>query len=139
LSTFLLALIAAGVVVMATIQVAALVYAGRIAKRIEELSAQIERDVQPIFADLRGFSNDAARAMSVAASQVERLDGLLNDLTTRVEQTFTMVQTKVLAPIREGATLIAGLRALLSVLRQVSGARRPPEAAVDEEDALFIG
>ena len=139
MSTFLLALIAAGVVVMAAIQVAALVYAGRIAKRVEQLSAQIERDVQPIFADLSCFSNDAARAMSMAASQFERLDRLLNDLSTRVEQTFTMVQAKVLAPLREGATLIAGLRALLSVLRHVSGARRPPETAVDEEDALFIG
>lgn len=139
MSNVLLGLIAAAVIIMAIIQVAALVYAVRLATRIERLSLQIERDVRPIFAELRSFSTDAARAMSVAAAQVDRADRLLTDLSSKLEQTFAMLQSRVIAPLREGATLVAGVRALVSALREMADARRGPDSTVDEEDALFIG
>ena len=139
MSNVLLGLIAAAVVVMAIIQVAALVYAAKLARRIEHLSNQIDLEVRPIFADIRSVTTDAARAMSLAAAQVERADRLLTDLSTKLEQTFTMLQARVIAPLREGATLIAGVRALVSALRDMADSRRGPDAGVDEEDALFIG
>ena len=139
MNTFLLGLIAVSVLVMAIIQVAALVYAARAAKRLDALSQQIERDVQPIFANLRTVSTDAARAMSLAAAQVDRVDRLLTDLSARLEQTFAMLQTKVIAPVREGMTLLAGIRALVAMLREMADSRQAGDSPVDEEDALFIG
>src|SRR5262245_66620681 len=98
---------------MAVIQVMAVIYAARLGRRIEALSQQIERDVRPIFSELRAFSSDAARAMSMAAGQVERADRMLKDFSARLEQLFETVQTHVIAPIREGATLLTGIRAIL--------------------------
>jgi hypothetical protein len=139
LNTFLLGLIAVSVLVMAVIQVAALIYAAKAARRLEALSQQIERDIRPIFSDLRTVSTEAARAMSLAATQVDRVDRLLTDLSSRLEQTFTMLQTKVITPVREGMTLLAGIRALMAALREMADNRQGPDASVDEEDALFIG
>jgi hypothetical protein len=139
LSTFFLGLIAISVLVMAVIQVAALVYAAKAARRLDSLSQQIERDIRPIFADLRTVSTEAARAMSLAASQVDRVDRLLGDLSSRVEQTFAMLQTKVIAPVREGMTFIAGVRTLVAALREMADSRQGADSSVDEDDALFIG
>lgn len=139
MNTFLLGLIAVSVLVMAMIQVAALVYAARAARRLESLSQQIEQDIRPIFADLRTVSTEAARAMSLAAAQVDRVDRLLADLSTRLEQTFAMLQTKVIAPVREGMTFLAGVRALVAALREMADTRQGVDSTVDEEDALFIG
>lgn len=139
MNTFLLGLIAVSVLVMAIIQVAALVYAARAAKRVEALSQRIERDVRPIVADLRTVSTEAARAMSLAAAQVDRVDRLLGDLSTRLEQTFAMLQTKVVGPVREGMTFLAGVRALVAALREMADSRPGGDSSIDEEDALFIG
>ena len=139
MNTFLLALIAGSVVIMAVIQVVAVIYAARLGKRVEQLSAQIERDVRPIFSELHSLSSDAARAMSLAAAQVERADRMLNDLSNHVDQLFGMLQTKVIAPLRDGASLLAGVRAVIAAIRELSESRRGAEPSVDDEDALFIG
>jgi hypothetical protein len=136
---FFLGVIAVAVLLMAISQVGALIYAARLARRVDRLTLQIEQDIRPLFADLRAISTDAARAMSLAAAQVERAERLLSDISGRVEQTFTLLQTKILAPVREGAAILAGVRAALAVFRDLGDARSRPSPAVDEEDALFIG
>ena len=62
-----LGVIAAAVLVMAIIQVAAIVYAARAARRLGEAFARLEQDVRPILASLQALSADAARATRVAA------------------------------------------------------------------------
>ena len=139
MSDVLLAVIAAAVVLMAVVQAGALIYAARLGRRVERLTTQIEQDVRPIVSDLRNLTTDAAKAMSLAASQVERFDQLFGNLATRMEQTFNVLQTKVLAPVREGVALMAGLRAALAAFRELGDAGRRHPATVEEEDALFIG
>ena len=135
-----LGLIAGGVLVMATIQVLALVYAARVARRVDKLTTQIEQDIRPLFADLRSVTGDAARAMSLAAAQVERAERALGDIGNRVEQTLALAQSRLLAPVREGAALLAGIRAAVAAFRDLGETTAPhPAATVDEEDALFIG
>lgn len=130
--------IAAGVLVMAIIQVAALIYAARIARRVDRLTTQIEQEIGPLFADLRAMTADAARAVSVAAAQVDRAERLLTDVGGRVEQAFAVLQSSVLAPLRDGAALLAGLRALFTVVRDMASGRARAKT-VDEDDGLFIG
>jgi hypothetical protein len=69
---------------------------------------------------------------------VERVDRIFTDLTSRIEETATTVQRAILTPIREGAAVMAGIRAALGVLREVAGRPGAP-ARPDDEDALFIG
>ena len=69
--------IAVAVLVMAVIQVAAVVLAARAARRVGDAMARLEQDVRPIVANLQAMSSDAARAAGLAVAQVERADQLL--------------------------------------------------------------
>lgn len=139
MSTVLLGIIALAVVVMAAIQVAVLVYAARLARRVERLTTEMEREIRPIVSDLRAISADAARAVARAAAQVERAEQILNDVGARVDETLTFVQERVLAPIRDGAVWMAALRAVAAAFNELRHPGRQKASPVDEEDARFIG
>jgi hypothetical protein len=130
-----LGVIAAAVLVMAIIQVAAIVFAARAARRVGEAVQRLERNVQPIVANLQSVSADAARASAAAAAQVERAGRLMEDLAVRVDQTVSSAQEAILRPARDGLAFIEKLRHMFFGGR--SDAPRPSN--VDEEDALFIG
>jgi hypothetical protein len=134
-----LGLIALSTTVMAAIQVGAIVQAARIAGRLERLAQQVERDVRPMIDRLTAMTGDAARATSLAVTQVERVDHLVADLSTRLDQTMAQVQQAIAVPAREGQAVIAALKAVLAALRR--GRSGPVQAGgtVDEDDALFIG
>ena len=134
-----LAMIAVGVLVMATIQVGALMYAVRVGRRVDRLASQLEQDIRPVFEDLRAVTADAARTMTLVVEQAERADRLFGDIATRIEQTFTLVQEKILVPVREGAALLAGVRAALAMFRNLRDVGKRSAPGVEEEDALFIG
>ena len=134
-----LGIIAAAVALMAAIQVGAIIVAARLAKRVDRLASQIEHDLRPVFQNLHAMSADAARAASLAATSVERADRMFVDLAQRVDQSLNTLQTRVLGPAREGAAMLAGLRAALAAFRDLREGSRKRSSAVEEEDALFIG
>lgn len=132
-----LGVIAVAVLVMAIIQVAAIVFAARAARRFGEAFTRFEQEMRPIMANLHALSTDAARATAVAAAQVDRADQMLALLRERLETTMALLQEQLIRPARD-------LSALLQTLRDVffRGGRRPggePRRHADEEDALFIG
>jgi hypothetical protein len=134
-----LGIIALATFTMAAIQVGALVYGLMVAKRVNRLLDQVERQMQPLADSLNAVARDAARVSALAAGQVERVDRLITDLTVRIEQTATTVQNAVLQPLREGAAMLAGVKAAIDIFR---GLTRSPAASggrSEEEDALFIG
>ena len=135
-----LAIIAFAVTVMAAIQVGVIVYGARLAKRVEQLANQVNRDIKPLLENIHAVSEEAARAAALAASQVERADRLFASLADRVDSTAATLQAALLTPAREGFALIAGLRAALGAVKHVRrrGAQ-PHPGRHDEEDALFIG
>ena len=134
-----LGIIALAVTVMAAIQVGAIIVAARLAKRVDRLAAQLEQDIKPVFQNLQTLTSEAARAAALAAIQVERADKVFSELSQRVDQTLLTLQSRVVAPAREGFAVLAGIRAALAAFRDLrEGGRRRP-AAVEEEDALFIG
>jgi hypothetical protein len=134
-----LGIIAVAVALMAAIQVGAIIVGARVARRVDRLANQIERDIRPVFENLNVMSAEAARAASLAATQVERADRMFADVAHRVEQTLNTLQNRVLGPAREGAALLAGLRAALGVFRDPRHAGRKRPSVVEDEDALFIG
>ena len=136
-----LGLIALGVLVMAGIQVAAMVSVARAARRASEMAARIEQDVRPIIVNLQKVSEEAARASARAAAQVDRLDALVANVAKRVEDTAATVQQTILQPARDGLALLNGLKNVIASFREP---RQTPQAVPrtepqEPQDDLFIG
>jgi NADPH-dependent ferric siderophore reductase len=120
------------------VQIGVLVAAGLLARRVTRLIEQIERETAPILASLNAIGQDAARAAALATAQVERVDRLLADAAQRAESMMGAIQTAMTAPAREGAALMAGLRAMVDSIRRSMVNRPSRTRSVEEEDALFI-
>ena len=135
-SEVFLGVIAVATLSTALVQIAVLVAAAKLATRLDRLADSVEAQLTPIFAQLDTIGREASRATSLAAAQVERVDALLGDAVSRIDQTMGTVQSALSIPAREGAALLAGFRAIVESLR---GARRPKSRSRGEdEDALFI-
>jgi hypothetical protein len=138
-----LGIIAVAVLVMALIQVGAVVAGFLLAKRVQRLSRQIEEDIKPLIANLTGMSSEAARAAALAAKQVERLDRVFGEMAVRVDQTLTAAQGFVSGPARQGLAILSGVKAMADALKGIREASRRRQAArpngVEDEESLFIG
>src|SRR5688572_21877813 len=97
-----LGIIAVAVGVMTLIQVAAIVAGVRLARRVDEMARQFESDIKPLLHHLTEMASEAARAASLATTQVERLDRLFGDLSRRAEHTLASAQQFLGRPAREG-------------------------------------
>jgi hypothetical protein len=144
-SDLFLGIIAVAVAVMAIVQVAAIVFAARAARSVGDAVSRIERDVQPIVANLKTMSADVARATSSATAQVERLQqtldvvlGRVDTASARVEQTLQTIQDGILAPAREGFGILQMIKSFFAAGRSYGRPRHRP-APAEDEDALFIG
>lgn len=137
-----LGVIAFAVLLMAVIQVAAIVAGLRLARRVDQLATQLEQDIKPLLANLTAVTTEAARAAALAAKQVERFDQVFVELTARVDQTLAAAQSFVIGPARQGMAIFAGVSALIDSfrgLREASRRRQASRPVVDEEESLFIG
>jgi hypothetical protein len=137
----LLGVIALALLVMAGIQVGAVIAGVRLARRVDQLTRQLERDIKPLVENLTAVSAEAVRTASVASRQIERVDHLFGELTTRVDETLAAAQQFVQGPARKGMAILSGVQAAMSALqgiRQTSKRRRDTRPRVEDE-SLFIG
>jgi hypothetical protein len=134
-----LGVIALATFTMAAIQVGVIVYGVGVARRLNQLLSQVEREMKPLAESVNTIARDAARISSLAAGQVERVDRLVNELTMRIEQTATTVQDAILKPLREGAAIMSGVKAVIEVFRELTGRSSQNPTRKEDEDALFIG
>ena len=138
----LLGVIAFAVLVMALIQVAAIVAGIRLARRVDQIATQLDQDVRPLIVNLTALSSEAARTAALAAKQVERVDQVFGELTQRVDQTLAVAQAFVNGPARQGIAVVAGVKAVIGAfrgIRESSRRRQASRPAVDDEESLFIG
>jgi chemotaxis signal transduction protein len=133
-----LGIIALATLVMAIIQVGAILAAGRLARQAQETLASVQRDIRPLLDRAGAVVDEASRTAALATSQVQKVDRLITDLSERVDETAAILQQAIITPAREGMAVVAALRAGLAVLRGVVDMRRSPSRA-EEEDPLFIG
>jgi hypothetical protein len=138
MSNVLLGIIAVAVLVMAILQVIAAILAAKAARRIADAISRFDTDFRPIVSNLHQITADAARATSLAAAQVERIDRVMSDVSRHVEQTAKAIPLLV-ESARDGFTVLGGLKAVVSAFREMRRARDQKPVSVDEEDALFIG
>ena len=133
-----LGVIAVATLLMAIGQIAVLVAAGRMARRVERVVEQFERDIKPLFNHLNAIGRDASRAASLAAAQVERADKLFTEIASRVDYTLNALQASIGGPVREGRALMSAFRAAMQALRELRRNGRARQGRGEDDDALFI-
>ena len=141
MSNVFLGLIAVATVAMAVVQVGLIVVAVRLARRVDALSVQVEREILPLVQKLSQVADNLQQASALATAQVERLDRLFAGASKRADETMSLVQSAVLGPIREGLAVVAALRGVIGAVRSFRRGGGPSRAVArfDDEDPLFIG
>lgn len=133
-----LGVIALATLVMALIQVGAIIAILRVARQAQQTMTDLHRDVRPLIEKATAVAEEASRTATLATIQAQKVDRLLTDLSGRIEQTAAIVQDAIITPAREGMAIVAALKAGLGALR---GLRERPRhgRTAEEEDPLFIG
>jgi hypothetical protein len=148
-SNIWLAIIAISTLVMALVQVGAIVAGAIAARKVQARLASVEQrlqhkieplidQVQPLVDRMTVISADATRLSALAVQQAEKADVALTSAARRLDQTLAVVQNAVVAPAREGMALASALRAAVGSIRK-GRTSRPRASGSDEDDALFIG
>ena len=144
-SELFLAVIALSTLVMALVQVGAIVAILKIARQTHEAVAGLQRDVQPLIAQAtvvaakaNAVADEATRTATLVTAQTQKIDRLLTDFTVRFDQTAAIVQQAIVTPAREGMAIVAALKAGLAALQGMRERTRQGRGA-EEEDPLFIG
>jgi hypothetical protein len=133
---FFLGVIAVATLSTSLLQIGVLVAAGLLVRRIQKLVDHVDRELKPIFENMQAIARDAARATSLAAAQVERLDRAVSDVIARLEAALNTIQGFMDGPLAEGASWFSSLRSIFALIRGFRSGRRRSRG--DEEDALFI-
>lgn len=133
-----LGVIAVATLAIAVVHVAVLVAAGILARRLGRLADHVEQELKPIVGHLSAISRDAAKATSLAVTQVERADRLFADAAQRIEHILNTVQNTVVAPAREGRALLIAFRAGIRAIRELRHGQARRRGRTEDDDALFI-
>ncbi len=140
-----LGVIAVSVVVIAAIQIGLVVVSLRVARQLSAAVDDIRKELKPLVEAVEKFhriADDAARAASLAALQIERVDQILSSTAARVDEGLNILRNAMGGPLRQGYAVALAVRAAISAFsrRPARDTGRSSAAATrDEEDALFVG
>lgn len=135
---FFLGIIAVATLIMAVVQIGAIVVASRVARQTQQTLTAVYSEIRPLIAKASAVADEASRTAALASLQMQKIDALVTDLSRRVDETTTIVQQAIVTPAREGVALLAAVKAGLAALRGIGDLRRGSSRA-EEEDPLFIG
>jgi hypothetical protein len=138
-SDLFLGIIALATLVMALIQVGAIIAMARMARQAQQVMATVQQEVKPLIARAHAIAEDASRTAALATVQAEKVDRLVTDLSRRVDETASIVQQAIVTPAREGIAIVSAIKAGLSALGGFRDMRPRHGRHADEEDPLFIG
>lgn len=110
-----------GVIALASVvQVAGLVALAalglRLARRLSELQARLDRELAPALADLARASRSVAEVAEIASARGRHVDRMLGDTLERVSDTASLVAPLV-GPFRAASSALALVLALRRGLR----------------------
>ena len=127
---------AGAVAVMASLQIAVLRRVSQVAREASQATRDLRRELTPLIAKAHKIADDAGRVSALALTQVERVDQLFESTALRIDETMQTVQDTLIRPVRQGAAVMAGVKAALAVFRARQDRGRYDR---DDDDALFIG
>ena len=137
-SDVFLGVIAAATLIMALIQIGAIIAAMRLARQAQQVITSVQQEVRPLVAKAHAIVDEASRTVALATSQAQKLDRVVTDLSRRAEETASVLQEAIVTPAREGMAIVAAIKAAFSSLRGFRDLR-PRNGHNDDEDPLFIG
>jgi hypothetical protein len=131
-----LGVMAVSLLVMAIIQIGFIIASMKLVTQLTATVEDARKELRPLVEKINRIADDASRATSLAALQVERVDQMLSVTAARVDDATTIIRAAIGGPIRQGAAVLMAVRAIASALR-----RKPAGASGrhDEDDALFVG
>lgn len=138
-SEIFLGVIALGTLVMALIQVGAIIAALRLAKQAQQMLASVQQEIRPLVAKANAMADEASRTVALATAQAQKVDRLVTDLSRRAEETAAVLQEAIITPAREWMAIGAAIRASLGALRGWRDGHPASRRTAEEEDPLFIG
>jgi hypothetical protein len=139
LTDIFLGIIALATLIMALIQVGAIVAIGRLAREAQKTLASVQQDVKPIVAKVSAMADEASHTATIVKAQADKVDVLITELTRRIDETSAVVQQAVITPAREGLAIVAAIKATLMALRGFRDLRPGQGRHAEEDDPLFIG
>ena len=131
-----LGVMAGALVLMAVAQAAVAIALTRSVKHVVTAIDDLKREVHPLIHKANRIADDASKVSALALVQAERIDVLIQQTTARVDETFGVLQTAVVEPIRQGTAILAAIRAGVAAIRAWQGRGAGPR---DDEDPLFVG
>jgi hypothetical protein len=134
--TIWLAIMATALVVMAAVQVVLVVVALRVGREVGTAANDLRRELRPLVEKINRVVDEASRATSLAAVQVERVDKLLATSCARLDEAASILLRAFGGPLQQAGAVAMAFRAAFSAIRGWQKRKRP---ARDEEDALFVG
>jgi hypothetical protein len=138
-SDVFLGTIAAATLVMALIQISAIIAALRLSRQAQQVLQSVQQEVRPLIARAQAIAEEASRTVALATTQAQKVDRLITDLSQRVDETAGVIQEAIITPAREGLAIVAAVKAGLSALRGLRDVRPRNGRHAEEEDPLFIG
>lgn len=138
-SEVFLGIIAAATLVMAVVQIGAIVAAVRLSRQAQQVLQSVHQEVRPLIARAHAIAEEASRTVALATTQAQKVDRLITDLSLRVDETAGVIQEAIITPAREGLAIVAAVKAGLSALRGLRDMRPRNGRHAEEEDPLFIG
>ena len=138
-SDVFLGVIAGATLVMALIQVGAILAALRLSRQAQQMIQSVQQDVRPLIARAHAIAEEASRTVALATAQAQKVDRLITDVSRRVDETAGILQEAIITPAREGLALVAALKAGLGALRGFRNMQHRQGRQAEDEDPLFIG
>jgi uncharacterized membrane protein len=138
-SDLFLGVIAVATLVMALIQVGALIAALRLARQAQQVIQTVHQEVRPLIDRAHAIAEEAATTVALATVQAQKVDRLVTDLSQRVDETSSVLQEAIITPAREGLAIVAAVKATLGALRGFRDFTHRNSRHAEEEDPLFIG
>ena len=138
-SDVFLGAIAVGTLVMAVIQVGAIIAALRLARQAQQAMLSVQQEVRPLVARVNAIVEEASRTVALATAQAQKVDRLVTDLSRRVDETAGVLQAAIVTPAREGLAIVAAIKASLGALRGLRDLHPRQGRHAEDEDPLFIG
>lgn len=138
-SDVFLGVIAGATLLMALIQVGAIIAALRLARQAQQMMMSVQQEVRPLIARASAIAEEASRTVALATTQAQKVDRLVTDLSQRVEETAAVLQEAIITPARQGLAVFAAIKAGLGALRGLRNLGPRDGRHADEEDPLFIG
>ncbi|HEX9188883.1 MAG TPA: hypothetical protein VGB87_17510 [Vicinamibacteria bacterium] len=147
---FFLGVIAFSAVVQVAFLVGLLVFGRKLARRLDDLQARLDRDLGPALANFTRVSRAAAEVADMATLQARRLDLVLGDTIERIGDTAATIQQLVSRPLKPIANLVAllkgvqrGVEVFLAFDREAPPHRRiPPRrrgaGRGEDDEHLFV-